>query len=104
MDGVMVANFRVQTELSAVASTADGLTLVLGTADGCVSALSIVDSLYPESAKRLENLPSRDPEVSINKFVIKYFYYLYIYLIYFILHSGRKNKGKLKRMLDLKQQ
>lgn len=61
----MVANYRVQAELTAVESTPDGKALVLGTVDGCVSVLAIVDTEKKEMNKYLAELPSRDEEVSI---------------------------------------
>lgn len=59
----MIANFRVQAELSAVESTEDGRALVLGTVDGCLSVLAIADPKKPEMRDFLYGLPSRDEEV-----------------------------------------
>ena len=59
----MVANYRVQAELSAIDSTYDGRGIVLGTVDGCVSVLAIADSHKPEMIDYLANLPSRDEKV-----------------------------------------
>ncbi|XP_063218680.1 NACHT and WD repeat domain-containing protein 2 [Bacillus rossius redtenbacheri] len=61
-DTKMIANFRVQAELSAIESTEDGTGLVLGTVDGCVSVLAIIDPMKPFTKNYLENLPSRDEE------------------------------------------
>lgn len=60
----MIANFRVQAELSAVESTEDGRAIVLGTVDGCVSALAIADPDKPEMKEFLAGLPSRDEQVT----------------------------------------
>jgi cation transport ATPase len=59
----MIANFRMQAELSAVESTEDGKNIVLGTVDGCLSVLAIADPAKPEMKKYLAALPSRDEEV-----------------------------------------
>lgn len=59
----MIANFRMQAELSAVESTEDGKNIVLGTVDGCVSVLALADPAKPEMKKYLAGLPSRDEQV-----------------------------------------
>ncbi|CAH0549743.1 unnamed protein product [Brassicogethes aeneus] len=59
-DAEMVANYRVQAELTAVESTPDGKALVLGTIDGCVSVLAIVDTDKNEMNQYLADMPSRD--------------------------------------------
>ncbi|XP_043470617.1 NACHT and WD repeat domain-containing protein 2 [Leptopilina heterotoma] len=59
-DCEMIANYRVQAELSAIDSTYDGKSIVLGTVDGCVSVLAIADPKKPEMKDYLKNLPSRD--------------------------------------------
>ncbi|KAF2357627.1 WD40-repeat-containing domain [Trinorchestia longiramus] len=61
-DGELIANFRVQAELTAIACTnsSDGESIVLGTVDGCVSCLTIVDPAKPSAKHLLANLPSRD--------------------------------------------
>lgn len=63
----MIANYRVQAELSAVESTPDGKALVLGTVDGCVSVLAIVDTQKTDMGQYLAQMPSRDEEVSSSK-------------------------------------
>lgn len=63
----MIANYRVQTELSSVESTADGRAIILGTVDGCISVLAITDPAKPEMAKYLSTMPSRDEDVSTVK-------------------------------------
>lgn len=60
----MIANYRVQAELTAVESTPDGNALVLGTVDGCVSVLAIVDQQKTEMSQYLSQMPSRDEDVS----------------------------------------
>lgn len=60
----MIANFRVQAELSAVESTDDGKAIVLGTVDGCLSVLAIADPQKPDMKQFLSQLPSRDENVS----------------------------------------
>lgn len=62
-DGTMIANFRVQAELTAISCTEDGQTIVLGTVDGCLSCLTIADICKPEARQLLANLPSRNPQV-----------------------------------------
>lgn len=60
----MIANYRVQAELTAVESTADGKALVLGTIDGCVSVLAILDTNKTDMHQYLAEMPSRDESVS----------------------------------------
>ncbi|CAB3365460.1 Hypothetical predicted protein [Cloeon dipterum] len=59
-DASMIANYRVQAELSAIASTKDGKALVLGAVDGCISVLALADPSKPEMISFLSTLPSRD--------------------------------------------
>ncbi|KAL7293010.1 hypothetical protein TKK_0013456 [Trichogramma kaykai] len=59
-DCEMIANYRVQAELSAIDSTYDGKGIVLGTVDGCLSVLVLADPKKPEMKDYLANLPSRD--------------------------------------------
>lgn len=58
----MIANYRMQAELTAIKSTTDGKGLVLGTVDGCISVLSIADPEADETFKFLADLPSRDEQ------------------------------------------
>lgn len=60
----MIANYRVQAELSAIDSTYDGKSIVLGTVDGCVSVLAIADPKKLEMREYLANVPSRDEQVN----------------------------------------
>ncbi|XP_065084724.1 NACHT and WD repeat domain-containing protein 2 [Ochlerotatus camptorhynchus] len=59
-DTEMIANYRMQAELTAIKSTSDGKSLVLGTVDGCISVLAIADQEKPEMQEFLKQLPSRD--------------------------------------------
>ncbi|XP_065202628.1 NACHT and WD repeat domain-containing protein 2 isoform X2 [Planococcus citri] len=59
-DAEMIANFRVQTELSAIESTEDGRAIVLGTVDGCLSVLALADPQKEDMKPFLASLPSRD--------------------------------------------
>lgn len=84
-DTEMIANYRMQAELTAIKSkidknfysiadllhvfffwfslgTIDGKGLVLGTADGCLSVFSIADPEKEDSFKFLAELPSRDEQ------------------------------------------
>ncbi|KAK9887312.1 hypothetical protein WA026_021621 [Henosepilachna vigintioctopunctata] len=61
-DAQMIANYRVQAELTAVESTPDGKALVLGTVDGCVSVLAILDAEKKDVTQYLADMPSRDEE------------------------------------------
>lgn len=60
----MIANYRVQAELTAIAGSEDGRTIVLGTVDGCLSSLTIADPTRPGIRDYLTDLPSRNPQVS----------------------------------------
>lgn len=62
-DTKMIANYRVQAELTAIKSTIDGRAVVLGTVDGCLSVLAIADPQIPEMVQYLRGLPSRDQQV-----------------------------------------
>lgn len=62
VDTEMIANYRLQAELTAIKSTRDGRGLVLGTVDGCLSVLAIADPKLPEMTKFLQDLPSRDEQ------------------------------------------
>lgn len=59
----MIANYRVQAELTSIESTEDGKALVLGTIDGCLSVLAIVDTQKQDMNQYLAGMPSRDEEV-----------------------------------------
>lgn len=58
----MIANYRMQAELTAIKSTTDGKGLVLGTVDGCVSVFAIADPDKEETFQILADLPSRDEQ------------------------------------------
>lgn len=59
-DTEMIANYRLQAELTAIKSTKDGRCIVLGTVDGCMSSLAIVDPNNCSMMEWLNALPSRD--------------------------------------------
>lgn len=61
-DTEMVANYRLQAELTAIKSSLDGKCLVLGTVDGCMSVLVIADPSKEDTISFLLELPSRDEE------------------------------------------
>lgn len=61
-DTIMIANYRMQAELTSIKSTTDGKGLVLGTIDGCLSVLAIADPENTEIFKYLADLPSRDEQ------------------------------------------
>lgn len=58
----MIANYRMQAELTAIKSTTDGKGLVLGTVDGCLSVFAIADPEHEDTFKYLADLPSRDEQ------------------------------------------
>lgn len=60
VDTEMIANYRLQAELTAIKSSKDGRAIVLGTVDGCLSVLAIVDPKKEEMIEYLNGLPSRD--------------------------------------------
>lgn len=66
----MIANYKVQAELSAIASTKDGKALVLGAVDGCISVLALADPSKPEMITFLSSLPSRDEKVALIVFLV----------------------------------
>lgn len=80
----MVANYRVQAELTAVESTPDGKALVLGTVDGCVSVLAIVDTEKNDTNKYLAEMPSRDEGVIILLLFLIIFTILFNFFTYFL--------------------
>lgn len=67
-DAEMIANYKMQAELTAIRSTKDGQSLVLGTVDGCLSVFCIADPEKVELQEMLKQLPSRDPNVTAYKF------------------------------------
>jgi hypothetical protein len=62
----MIANYRMQAELTSIKSTTDGKSLVLGTIDGCLSVFLIADPEKEEMQEILKQLPSRDVNVSFS--------------------------------------
>lgn len=81
----MVANYRVQAELTAIESTTDGNALVLGTVDGCVSVLAILDPIKSDISAYLTGMPSRDEGVSIvcSKYAKLSYYSLNFFIVRF---------------------
>lgn len=61
-DCEMISNYRMQAELTAIRSSSDGKSIVLGTVDGCISVLAIADPKN-DNFEFLQKLPSRDPDV-----------------------------------------
>lgn len=59
-DGKMIANFKAHAEVKAMASTAEGETVVIGAVDGSFTVLSIADPEYEECVEFLQCLPSRN--------------------------------------------
>lgn len=62
-DCEMISNYRMQAELTAIRSSSDGKSIVLGTVDGCISVLAIADPKNENNFEFLQKLPSRDPDV-----------------------------------------
>jgi len=58
-DGVMIATYRVPSDLSSLESTTDGNSVVLGMVDGNLTVLTIADK--PGMGDYLRKLPSRNP-------------------------------------------
>ena len=58
-DGQMVSNYRVPAELTAIDSSDDGSCIVLGTVDGCLTCLTVVDPKVTQMAGQVTRLPSR---------------------------------------------
>lgn len=88
-DAHMIANYKMQAELTAIRSTKDGQSLVLGTIDGCLSVFCIADPEKPELQELLKQLPSRDINVSLSLRI-----HSRITLLSFISRSGRKSWRK----------
>lgn len=64
-DAEKIADYRVSAELSAIESTTDGKSLILGTLDGCLSTLAIADPKKGSGMRDyLKSLPSRDETLS----------------------------------------
>ena len=58
-DGVMIALYRVPSELSAIESTTDGKSVALGMVDGNVTLLTIADPNKRHMTEYIRSLPSR---------------------------------------------
>lgn len=87
-DSEMIANYKMQAELTSIKSTRDGKCLVLGTIDGCLSVFCIADLQKPETKDYLKQLPSRDVNVS---FTFLKDIFESIFLFQTICFSGRKS-------------
>ena len=60
VDGSMIANYRVPSELSTLESTSDGNSVVLGMVDGNLTVLTIADPKKGKMSEYLKALPSRN--------------------------------------------
>uniref|UniRef100_T1J835 NACHT domain-containing protein n=1 Tax=Strigamia maritima TaxID=126957 RepID=T1J835_STRMM len=61
-DAGMIANYKLNAELNSIQCMPDGYSCLVGTSDGCITTLTIVDPHKDESRVFLQNLPSRkDP-------------------------------------------
>jgi hypothetical protein len=100
-DAQMIANYKMQAELTAIKSTKDGQSLVLGTVDGCLSVFCIADPEKPELQELLKQLPSRDINVrkAFASSTLKNIYTRFV----FHLNSGKKSWQRLKRLQDSEQ-
>lgn len=83
-DNQLIANYRMQAELTAIKSTTDGRSLVLGTVDGSLSVFCIVDPEKLEMQDFLKQLPSRDVNVRLllNFFVFRLIYVFFLFVCY----------------------
>ena len=59
IDGRLIANYRVPSDLSSIQSTTDGNNVALGMVDGSLTVLTIADTLKPDMIDYLKTLPSR---------------------------------------------
>ena len=59
LDGAMIANYRVPSNLTSMESTSDGNNVALGMVDGNLSILTIADPRKGRMKKYLRSLPSR---------------------------------------------
>ena len=59
IDGVMIANYLVPSNLTSLESTSDGNNVALGMVDGNVSILTIADPKKRRMGTYVRNLPSR---------------------------------------------
>ena len=62
VDGAMIANYRVASDLSSIESTTDGNNVALGMMDGSLTVLTIADTLKPQMIDYVKSLPSRKRE------------------------------------------
>ena len=66
-DGVMIANYRVPSDLSAIESTTDGKSVALGMDDGNLTVLTIADPKIKHMTEYIRGLPSRKKMFSENE-------------------------------------
>ena len=59
-DGVLIANYRVPSNLTSIESTTDGYNVALGMVDGNLTVLTIADPKKGFMGEYLKNLPSRN--------------------------------------------
>ena len=59
-DGIMIANYRVPSNLTSIESTTDGNSVALGMVDGNLTVLTIADPKKKFMGEYLKNLPSRN--------------------------------------------
>lgn len=92
-DAHMIANYKMQAELTAIKSTKDGQSLVLGTVDGCLSVFCIADPEKPEMQELLKQLPSRDINVRTHRVEIINFEIEFGFLIFSVEEKTRKDES-----------
>ena len=62
-DGKQIANYRVQAELKAMKTSADGKSIVLGMGDGSMTTLTIADPDNKDTKAYVNSLPSRAKKI-----------------------------------------
>lgn len=60
IDGILIANYRVPSNLTSIESTTDGYSVALGMVDGNLTVLTIADPKKKRMGEYLKNLPSRN--------------------------------------------
>ena len=59
-DGILIANYRVPSNLTSIESTTDGYNIALGMVDGNLTVLTIADPKKKRMSQYLQELPSRN--------------------------------------------
>ena len=59
-DGILIANYRVPSNLTSIESTTDGYSVALGMVDGNLTVLTIADPKKKFMVEYLKKLPSRN--------------------------------------------